>query len=306
MEKDTFTARSIRFPPVLHRAMAVQTFPAHLGLFGEYSSTRMEQFRKEVDEKGVMIFVSDVALDVEKTTQLLAELFTGFEMALVGHSGPPPIFVLIGNFSSSSNGSRLSLVDGFNQLSRLLQRCPRLISTCKFVLVPGPNDPGPGFASCPVLPRPPLPPSLVQPLAAVASVQVATNPCRIRYGSQEIVIFREDLSKKLRRHTVNVDMQTNENTQADILPEQKALYTVMGQAHLCPLQQDVRPVYYQYDHALRLFPLPDVLVLAERGRQHSTTIKGCLTLNPGSFALTSDFMVYRPSKRAAELSRVKQ
>jgi hypothetical protein len=37
----------------------------------------------------------------------------------------------------------------------------------------------------------------------------------------------------------------------------------MSQAHLCPLPISAQPVYWQYDHALRLAPLPDALIIAE-------------------------------------------
>jgi DNA polymerase epsilon subunit 2 len=66
---------------------------------------------------------------------------------------------------------------------------------------------------------------------------------------------------------------------------------------------------------LRLLPLPDVLVLADRYDAYTSIYKGCTVLNPGSL-LPSDFtfMVYYPAKlrsddpeearRCVELSKI--
>ena len=67
-----------------------------------------------------------------------------------------------------------------------------LLENSKFVFVPGPNDPG--FAN--IFPRPPLPNSLVQDMVSRIEPQfpnavvMASNPCRIQFCTQEMVIFR--------------------------------------------------------------------------------------------------------------------
>ncbi len=65
--------------------------------------------------------------------------------------------------------------------------------------MPGPDDPGPG----PVLPQPPLPACLTAALrAALPSAVFASNPCRLRYCTQRIVLFRHDLLRRLRRRAI--------------------------------------------------------------------------------------------------------
>lgn len=62
--------------------------------------------------------------------------------------------------------------------------------------MPGPEDPG--LAT--VLPRPPLPSTLTTELReALPNAIFGTNPCRVRYCNKEIVIFRDDLQKLMRR-----------------------------------------------------------------------------------------------------------
>ena len=36
-------------------------------------------------------------------------------------------------------------------------------------------------------------------------------------------------------------------------------YTLIDQGHLSPLPLSVQPIHWEHDHALRLYPLPDVV-----------------------------------------------
>ena len=103
----------------------------------------------------------------------------------------PSMFVLMGNFrsraASTSGGDLAALRDDFAALANLIDGYPRIKAAARFVFVPGPSDPGPG----PVLPQPPLPAALTKELARLVPGSVfATNPCRIRYYTQEIIVFR--------------------------------------------------------------------------------------------------------------------
>jgi len=66
----------------------------------------------------------------------------------------------------------------------------------KFIFVPGPGDPGPGN----VLPRPALPAYFTSDLRQLLPTAVfASNPCRMRLYTQEVVLFRSDLQNHMRR-----------------------------------------------------------------------------------------------------------
>ena len=80
--------------------------------------------------------------------------------------------------------------------------------------------------------------------------------------------------------------------------------TILSQAHLLPLPLEARPIYWELDHALRLEPLPHLLVLADHVEQYRYDAEGTSTVNPGSFASDGSFLVYYPSSRTAEFSRV--
>jgi DNA polymerase epsilon subunit 2 len=133
----------------------------------------------------MFIILSDVQLDRPIVMDKLLEVFQGFE----GTEGNI-VFILIGNFITKSitvPGGRDHARNTFKTLSEVISSCPRLANQAKFVLVPGPIDPGLSSA----LPRRPLPEILVKDLMKnIPNVSFASNPCRIRFFTQEIVIYR--------------------------------------------------------------------------------------------------------------------
>ena len=56
--------------------------------------------------------------------------------------------------------------------------------------------------------------------------------------------------------------------------------TVLQQCHICPLPLEHLPIYWQYDHALHLYPAPDVIVLADSTPQATIEFGGCCFINP--------------------------
>ena len=56
--------------------------------------------------------------------------------------------------------------------------------------------------------------------------------------------------------------------------------TVLQQSHLCPVPVDTRPVYWQYDHALHLYPAPDLIVLADSAAPAQFSFKDTEFVNP--------------------------
>lgn len=44
-----------------------------------------------------------------------------------------------------------------------------------------------------------------------------------------------------------------------VVARRQAVRTVIDGGHLCPLPQQVRPIYWQLDHTLRLYPLPNAV-----------------------------------------------
>lgn len=96
---------------------------------------------------------------------------------------------------------------------------------------------------------------MVELTKKVKHISFATNPCRIRFYTQEMVIFRDDLLKKMQRHLV---MSPDLSEGSPALVEQ-LVRSILDQGHLCPLPAYARPIQWELDHAMRLFPLPHLV-----------------------------------------------
>ena len=77
----------------------------------------------------------------------------------------------------------------------------------------------------------------------------------------------------------------------------------MQQAHLAPLPISQTPVFWEHDHALRLYPAPHCVVLGDRTEQQALAkFEDTELVNPGCFADDGSFAVYRPATRETEFS----
>ena len=216
--------------------------------FNSESFSRMYEAERE-SQAAPFVVLSDVFLDRADVLDKLRTVFAG----LVNMK--PSIIVMMGNFSSHpfghSRDDRVNYQKGFDALADILVAYPELRESSKFIFVPGPNDPG----SANVLPRRPIPSVFYKTLKARAekgghnNIFFTSNPARLRFYTQEIVFFREDLLSKLRRHQVLTC--TSEKKQS---PHVFLAKTLLEQGHLCPMPLSARPVYWAYDHALRLYP----------------------------------------------------
>ena len=136
-----------------------------------------------------------------------------------------------------------------------------------------------------------------------------SNPSRVKYFTQEIVIFRDDLLNRCRRNLIAEPISINLNIKEGEMENDSAfvderkhvsfvedisnfalmgkgssqfilgfpfhsiqLYlidfffllawlmklaqTILDQSHLSPFSIEKRPIYWDFDHSLRLYPLP--------------------------------------------------
>jgi hypothetical protein len=203
--------------------------------------------------------LAHVHLDRPPVLARLRRLLLGYAAA----GAIPAAFVLMGDFGSAAfglhAGDRAAWQRHFDGLAALLSSpdVAPIAAQTRFVLVPGPRDPGGGSQ---VLPRPPIPASFAGRLtdpAVVPHVQLATNPCRLRFFAHEVVFFRGDVTSSLRRRAVVPPSPPS------VEGREHAARTVLSQCHLLPLPLTAQPVYWSSDHALRLFPSPHALVIAE-------------------------------------------
>ncbi|EFJ19040.1 hypothetical protein SELMODRAFT_111965 [Selaginella moellendorffii] len=292
-----FQISTCGFPPLEGRNISLSV-TAGLDFFGAGALSYDEISRLEVLERkavnDMFVVISDVWLDDEQTMRNLEVVLDGFENVDV----VPSVFILMGNFLSRpcnlSFHSFGELRSHFDKLGTLIASHTRISSTSKFVLIPGPEDPGPSS----VLPRPALPSYFTKELAKhVPNVTFASNPCRIRFFSQEIVLFRENLLYRMRRLCI-VTPSDEETTE----PFEHLVATITHQSHLCPLPLTSQPIVWEYDHAMRLYPTPHTIVLGDRTEQKLFKYMGVTAFSPGSFSVDGTFAAYRPATQEVELS----
>nr|XP_015825324.2 DNA polymerase epsilon subunit 2 [Nothobranchius furzeri] len=294
-EDSVFHVNGFGFPPT-EPSSATRAYYGDINFFGGPSATSVKASSKlkqleEENEDAMFVIVSDVCLDSIEVMEKLNTMFSGYAAM------PPTCFILCGNFSSAPFGKTQikALKDSLKTLADVISEYPSIHSSSRFVFVPGPKDPGPGT----ILPRPPLADHITEEFRQRVPFSVfTTNPCRVQYCSQEIVIIREDLVNKMCRNCVRLP-----NKNLDI--PNHFVKTILSQGHLSPLPLYVSPVFWAYDFSLRVYPVPDAIIFADKYDPFSITSADCLCFNPGSFSKSGfTFKVYYPSSRTVEDSKL--
>ncbi|XP_051136673.1 DNA polymerase epsilon subunit B [Andrographis paniculata] len=294
-----FQVKTCGFPPLEDREKSVSMF-AGVDFFGGGSLTKEETVRLAELEKGAVndmfVILSDVWLDDDNTMEKLEVILSGYENANVS----PSLFVFMGNFCSRpcnlAFNSFSSLRSQFGKLGEMIAAHQQLKEHSRFLFIPGPDDIGPSN----VLPRCSLPNYIKEELQKhIPNAVFLSNPCRIKYYSQEIVFFRQDMLYRMRRSCV-MPPSTEETSD----PFEHLVATITHQSHLCPLPLSVQPIIWNYDHCLHIYPTPHTIVLGDRSEQKAFNYTGITCFNPGSFSNDFTFVAYRPCSQEVELSAV--
>ncbi|KAF9268073.1 DNA polymerase epsilon subunit B [Marasmius fiardii PR-910] len=298
-EDATLEIIAIGQPPCESRQTARSIY-GHIDFLGKGSTSLLEdaQFSTRIREELPdlhFFFLSDVWLDHPKTLPGLKKMFDN----CIDNDFIPKILVLCGNFTSRSmtNGSGRDIQryqESFDALANLISSYPAINRTSHFIFVPGPLDVTLNSA----LPQRPLLPSFVSRLKTkVIKAHFATNPCRIKFFDQEIVIFRDDCMSRMLRNIVGVKLDA---TGDDL--KRYLVQSILDQAHLSPFANHIQPTLSDFDHTLRLYPLPTAVILADKYDRFKVTYTGCHVFNPGCFVGNSalTFSTYKPSELNSE------
>ncbi|TRY54201.1 hypothetical protein DNTS_030465, partial [Danionella cerebrum] len=280
------------FPPT-EPSSFTRTYFGNLNFFGGPSRTAVKssvklQELEQQNQDAMMVILSDVWVDRAEVLESLHTLFSGYSAM------PPTCFILCGNFSSAPYGTNRirTLKDSFRALADLICEFPSIHNSSRFVFVPGPEDPGPSS----VLPRPPLAQNITEEFTQKVPFSIfSTNPCRLQYCSQEMLVFREDLISKMCRNCVRLPSSSSLEVPGHLVR------TVLSQGHLTPLALQVSPVHWAFDHAMRVYPVPDMIIFADKHDPFNITHTDCICINPGSFPRSGfSFKVYYPSSKTVE------
>lgn len=276
--------------------------------------TRLKLLEREYDHK-MVILGSDCFLDDFRTLEAINRLFT--KLSELEDSVPITI-VFNGSFSSIPLPSA-EYKGLFDSLAEVLEKHPVIAGNVSLVFVPGEND----HWQTPVWPKQRIPKLFGSRLSRVArSVQWASNPARMVYLSQEIVLARDDISARFRRNSVVfplleakeeqkyedngdeeiVNLSDNdaedqpptlkkksqidrlENLPTRVSEARKLVKTILDQGHISPFTKNLKPVVWHLDHTLHLSPLPNVFIISDpTSPAFDVTYHGCKCLNAGAF-----------------------
>lgn len=297
-EDAVFHVTALGFPP----AESAETSRAYFGsinFFGGPSETCAKKCAKLAkieaeNSDALFVLLSDVWLDSPFVMASLKKLFAGY------NSIPPTAIVLMGNFLQSPYGADQAKVlrEHFKALGDILAEYTDLLESTKLIFVPGPSDPG----FTPIFPRPALPAYVTEELtkrlpADCSGVKFVSNPSRLQFCTQEVVLFREDIVTKMCRNCV-------------YFPEDGEVTvhfakTLITQGHLAPLPPHICPTYWDFDRSMFLYPLPDLVVTGDRFEPFVVSELGCKVVNPGSFGKNDfTFMTYVPKTKEIEESQI--
>lgn len=87
-----------------------------------------------------------------------------------------------------------------------------------------------------------------------------------------MTVFRADIVPKLLQGTIHKPAKKDV---AECVTK-----TVIGQGHLSPLSLNALPVHWDFDYTLRLYPLPDLVVIGDKAEPYQARYKGCHVINP--------------------------
>ncbi|KAK3373286.1 DNA polymerase alpha/epsilon subunit B-domain-containing protein [Lasiosphaeria ovina] len=196
--------------------------------------------------RGRIVIIGELNLDQPRSLQALKKILGLYASDPEGST--PMTFVLTGNFTSHAvmarggSGGSIEYKEFFDALASTLADYPMLLTTATFVFVPGDND---GWVSAfsggsaVPLPRKAVPDlftSRIRRVFAAANSEAGlpnnsstngdakkggeaiwtTNPSRLTlFGpSHELVLFRDDISARLRRASVRLKTKAKEPTAA--------------------------------------------------------------------------------------------
>ncbi|EGW33769.1 DNA-directed DNA polymerase epsilon, subunit B [Spathaspora passalidarum NRRL Y-27907] len=266
------------------------------------------------------------------------EKSTPLALVLTGSFSSQPLHTTSSSTTAISQSETYK--SNFDSLTNLLGNYPNIVQTCKLVLIPGKNDPWQsgyslGASSMNYFPQRSIPNAFVNRLEELlprGNLILGWNPMRINYLSQEIVIIKDEYMNKCKRNDIvfTSDLESEqERTRRDsaiyeeriesivqggnrteilsskIKHARKLVKTLLDQGNLQPYTKDLKLINPQYAHALRIEPLPTVLILHDAGFDNfEVTYNGCKVVNIGQAVSENNrklnYAEYHPSSKKFE------
>lgn len=179
---------------------------------------RLLSLERDLNEQQLNNFIllgGEMFLSEQDTLDALKKVLTNIENEILETGVAPIGIVFFGSFTSapifpsysetSMTTSRLYEVS-FEYLSNLLSQFENIIKYCQLIFVPGPEDPWGGTMALGNeigLPQEPIPSEFTKKMRKLgANIKWTSNPSRVVFLSQEIVLMRDDLNRKFKSYSI--------------------------------------------------------------------------------------------------------
>lgn len=341
---EVFRVIRANLPPAERRELTIKDAGTSTDVFGMAPTDKVTAWDAEQQAvQSVIVFLAHIHLDKSETVQHLQKFFLTMEERSE-HELEDTTFVFIGGFCSMplNWGNGDSAVDPsfaveedrsyhLKSLLNLLGECiatnaPTAASHSNFILIPGPQD---ITLLSGLLPQPPIPTSFISGLKKkLKQLSVASNPCRLRFFTQEIVVCRRDYLRTFQRaerqcwgslsggyersKSFSSSSAVEEESKPEDPPEKKRSHTlefervaktILDEAHLCPDLLN-GGVAWKLDDALSLPALPHLLLVCDAVEQWECFYKDVHVVNPGSFSASGTFLWYTPADRECSIGQI--
>lgn len=205
LENGNFQVFVLGHPPCEPKYLSEKSFN-HIDFLG----TNWDKFKKKQLKDAEtkfnhirLIFAADVMLDDILSMKALKKMLSMYETR---DDIFPEAIVLMGNFISvpfHNTGFSADYKALFNSLALLLESFPKLTQKSTFIFLPGPNDPW-SQGGIPLLPQRAIPKIFTNRIRkSCKHVFFASNPSRLLYFTQDIVLYRDNTIERLRRYSLN-------------------------------------------------------------------------------------------------------
>ena len=212
---------------------------------------------KNILKNQFFLILSNVNLGdngVLKSIKILVNSYSRSDIAL------PFMIIFMGNFFKEQSFSNFKLFSSsFDQLEKILLENKRLVDNTYFVFVPGPEE----LSLFNGFPKFPFIPSIIEKMKdKIPNIINATNPCRFSIFGKEVVIYRDDLHKKLSRNSIN-DIESKDGNNEESNQSEFYVETILRQGNLAPLPLNISPRIWHLAQKMMILPLPDILILGD-------------------------------------------
>lgn len=322
-----------------------QSSPNYIARLDKDLKIRLHYLEKELEDHKMVLLGGDIFLDELSTLEALKKVFIKL------NEEPPTVVVFQGSFSSvpvhpsmtsKTVSSSSQYKNNFDTLANLLSQFNNITELSTLVFVPGVNDPWGSINSlgaAGTLPLKSIPSYFTQKMNRVCkNIIWGSNPTRIAYLSQEIVILRDDMADRFKRHRVifpveedskrekmeelreeleevslndstliNQLISDKEQLPNDVHQSRKYVKTILDQGHLSPFINSIRPIVWDLDHSLTLCPIPSTLIVCDTSApRFDLTYNGCKSINSGRFIVNrkATYVEYTPSSKKSSKEEI--